>query len=192
MRVAAILSSIVVLAAIGGTTTVYAQGSQSAIVIPEFYENFDARFTALFPSPPEETEITYTAADGGRFPARQFSVVNGPNKYSVTVADFSSGGGPAVDLDAVVHAQNEMIGQGELIFQSNHAYEPGVESRQFLASPESGDQLHGAIYMWDHHLFVIEARGTRGEPTLLHFAQSITLFEEGGDELNFGGPPGPP
>lgn len=191
MRVTSVLSLIAVLTAIGGTAIVRAQDGQSAVVIPEFYENFDARFSALFPSPPEETEITYTAADGTRFPARQFSVVNGPNSYSVTVVDFSSGGGPAVEPDAVVYAQDQMIGQGELIFQSDHPYEPGVESRQFLASLDSGEQLHGAVYMWGHRLFIIEAKGTRGEPKLLRFAQSITLFDAGGEELNFGELPGP-
>jgi len=191
MRVTSVLSLIAVLTALGGTTIVRAQESQSAVVIPEFYENFDARFTALFPSPPEETEITYTAEDGTRLPARKFSVVNGPNSYSVTVVDFSSGGGPAVEPGAVVYAQNQMIGHGELIYQSDHPYEPGVESRQFLASMDSGEQLHGAVYMWDHRLFIIEARGTRGEPTLLRFAQSITLFDAGGEELNFGELPEP-
>ena len=182
MRAAAVLSSIVFLVTLGGTSVVCAQDSESTTGVLEFHEYLVSRFSTLFPNPPAVTDITYMTAAGIQFPARQFLLVEGPNKYSVTVVDFS-GGGPAVDEDIVVHAQHEIESQGELIFQSNDPYEPGIESRHFLVSMQSGEQLLGAVYMWDHRLLIAEARGTRGEPTLLRFVQSVTLLGPDGSAL---------
>lgn len=182
MRVAAVLSSIVVLASSAVWTAASAQDGDRGVTSPPFYIDRDARFAIMFPGEPAVTDMTYTTKAGAQFPARQFSVVQGPNKYSVTVVDFSAG--PAVDDEIVDNAADELIRMGELVYQASAEYEPGVGSRQLMVSLSDGNQIQGSVYMWDHRLFITEARGAPGVPSLLRFAQSITLFMADGNEVN--------
>lgn len=181
MRVAAVLSSIVVLASLGGATAASAQGGDRGVTSPPFYIDRDARFAVMFPGEPTVEDMIYSTGAGAQFPARQFSIVQGSNEYHVTFVDFSAG--PAVDAGIVENAVNELMRQGELIYQSAAEYEPGVESRQLMVSLSDGNQIQASVYMWDHRFIMTVAIGAPGTPSLLRFAQSITLLEEDGSVM---------
>lgn len=53
------------------------------------YQNVRDGFKALFPSQPTVTETTWTSATGYALPARVYSVTRGPERYAVTVADYT-------------------------------------------------------------------------------------------------------
>src|SRR5262245_21804868 len=46
-------------------------------------------FTVNFPSQPKIQDITYTTEYGITLPARVYSAVDGPNRYSMTAVDFT-------------------------------------------------------------------------------------------------------
>lgn len=178
MRVAAVLSLMVVLAA----TVASGQDADRALSSPPFYIDRAARFAIMFPSPPAVANITYPTGAGAVYPARRFSVVDGANEYRVTVVDAAAG--PAVDPRLVDKAVADLARQGKLIYQGDQAYEPGVASHQLMVSLGDGRQLQASVYMWDHRMHITEAKGAPGTPSLLRFAQSITLINADGTELN--------
>ena len=53
------------------------------------YQNVREGFKALFPGQPTVTETTWASATGFALPARVYSVTRGPERYAVTVADYS-------------------------------------------------------------------------------------------------------
>src|SRR3954454_12701292 len=59
------------------------------------------RMAAIFPGKPQFRDFTYTVA-ARNVPAREFYVQQGVNRYSVVVADFTSG--PDVDNNIVAAA----------------------------------------------------------------------------------------
>ncbi len=181
MRVAAILSLIMVLASIGGTTAASAQGTDRGLTSPPFYIDRDARFGVMFPGEPTVDDIEYATEAGLHFPARQYSIVQGSNEYRVTFVDFSAG--PAADPVIVENAVNELVRQGELIYQATAEYEPGVESSQLMVSLGDGNEIQASVYMWEHRLVMTEATGAPGTPSILRFVQSITLLEADGSVM---------
>lgn len=187
MRLAAIIASVVFLAACAVATPAGAQGGgDRGPTSPPFYINREARFAVLFPGTPVVTDVTYTTGSGARFPAKQYAVAQGTSQYNVTVVDFSAG--PAVDAAVVEHAVNNIIRKGMLVFQSRAEYETGVDSRQMIVSLSDGRQIQASVYMWNHRLFITEGTGTPGSPALLRFGQSIVLYEPNGNEVQ-GDPP---
>jgi len=178
VRLLAIVSSLMGLALLGVPLVATAQDEGRGVTSPPFYIDAAARFAIIFPVEPNLENIDYATEDGSRFPAKHYSVVEGSNHYRLTYVDFSTG--PAADARIVEHAVNDWIGQGELIYQSDAEYEPGVESRQLMVSRGDGNEIQASAYMWDHRLILTEAIGPPGTPSLLRFAQSLTLLTPDG------------
>lgn len=188
MRIAVALAPLAIAAMLGAASAAHAAETdpvvQRGVTSPPFYINTQARFAIMFPgnTQPMVTQINYQTKGGKTYPARRFSVVDGRNEYRVTVVDFATGA--AVDPAIVQDAVNTVIGAGKVIHEEAAEYEPGVGSRQLMASLPDGRQVQASVYMWDHHLHITEAIGMPGVPSLLRFAQSVTLFGADGGEVN--------
>jgi hypothetical protein len=181
VRTAIHVSAFVFLASLASATCANAQ--QGDVTSPPYYISPEGRFAVIFPSDPTIAEGTYTAQDGMEYPATRYSLMEDGNTYQVTVVDTTTG--PAVDEGMVEYAVTNLKNEGELIYESDLAYEPGVGSRQLMVSLNDGSQIQAAIYMWDHRLYVSESRGMPGTPAVLRFAQSIVLLGPDGGEVNF-------
>ena len=92
------------------------------------YRNMEYRFAAIFPDVPMVREISYMTNDGASVLAQQFYVEQGTNQYLVTVVNLPAG--PAIDHDAVEHAAEQIRQKGEVRFQFDMAYDPGMPGRQ--------------------------------------------------------------
>src|SRR6185295_18308429 len=68
--------------------TVTLSGSALAQEWVEFTSKEDW-FTGNFPSRPEVKQTTYQSQYGASLPARVYTAVQGPSRYSVTVVDYS-------------------------------------------------------------------------------------------------------
>jgi hypothetical protein len=180
LRTAAILA---VVAGLALPVAAAAQGRGPSS--PPFYINRESHFAIIFPATPAVKDITYTTALGPR-PAKQFSVMQGANQYSVTVVSFANG--PAVDAAVVQKAVDAIKAKGKLVYEAAAEYETGVGSRQLMVTMPDARQIQASVYMWDHRLWITEGVGAPGTPTLLRFAQSMTLLEANGDEVNNGAP----
>ena len=142
------------------------------------------RFAVIFPGPPAQAEIFYPTAGSAPIPARQFAFEQDGNRHVVTVVEFPNG--RPVDETKVDEAADALRKRGEVRFQAADDYDPGLPGRQLNIFQSDGKQLRASVYMWDHRLYITEANGTPGAPSLLQFEQSITLLNADGTEVNLG------
>jgi hypothetical protein len=103
--------------------------------------------------------------------------------------------GPAVDYYAVAHAADQMRLKGEVRFEYDDAYDPGIPGRQLNILQPDGRQLRVSTYMWDHNLYIAEAVAVPGDMAALKLEQSLLLLDAEGNALDTGEgncPIGPP
>lgn len=148
------------------------------------YRNTEYRFAAIFPGVPQMREISYETKDDTNVPAHQFFVERGPNHYLVTVVNLPSG--PAIDWFAVAHAAEQMRLRGEVRFEYEDAYDPGIPGRQLNIAQPDGRQLRVSTYMWDHNLYIAEAVAQPGDMAALKLEQSLLLLDSDGEALDTG------
>jgi hypothetical protein len=160
-----------------------AQQQQGELAIaPNVFGSCQYRFMAIFPGQPMAQDISYI--DSGRtVPARQFYVEQGNNRYSVTIADFSSGG-PAIDEQIVDRAANTIRQLGEVRFEYPEDYTPGIPGRQLNVFDSNGRQHRGSIYMADYRLIITETHAEPSDFAAIQFEQSIGLLDAMGRDLN--------
>ena len=174
MRVATLLSSAVLL---------FSSGAAVAQTSP-LYVNREYRFEIIFPGEPMARDTTHTTSSGASVPARQFLFEQDADRYSVTVVYFPAG--PAIDEPLIEHAASELRKRGEIRFQFDNNYDPGVPGRQLNILESNGHQLRASVYMWDHHLYITEVSAVPASLPALQFEQSITMLDADGNEVNTG------
>ena len=148
------------------------------------YRNLEYRFAAIFPDEPQIREISYRTRDDISVPARQFYVEQGTNEYLVTVVNFPAG--PAIDWYAVEHVAEQMRLRGDVRFEFEDAYDPGIPGRQLNVSQPDGRQLRVSTYMWDHNLYIAEAVAQPGDMAALKLEQSLLLLDSAGEPVDTG------
>jgi len=148
------------------------------------YRNNDYRFQAIFPEEPMQREISYEAKDGSNITAQQFYVERGTNLYHVDVVNLPDG--PAIDADAIEHAADQIRGLGEVRFEYEVAYDPGIPGWQINVAHEDGRQVRGTVYMWDHNLYIVRAITAIGDTAALMLDQSIFLLNADGTDVDTG------
>jgi len=148
------------------------------------YSNKEYRFAVITPATPMARDVTFTTRSGTAVPAKQFYVEQGAEQLMVTIVQVAEG--PAVDEAQVEHAAAQLRQKGEVKFQYEFNYDPGVPGRQINLMERDGRQLRASIYMWDHRLFITEARAPPGSSAALQFEQSITLLDARGGDLDLG------
>jgi hypothetical protein len=148
------------------------------------YRNLEYRFAAIFPDTPQMREISYVAKDDTAVPARQFYVEQGTNQYIVTVVNLPAG--PDIDYFAVEHAAEQMRLRGDVRFEFDMAYDPGIPGRQLNILQPDGRQLRVSTYMWEHNLYIAEAVARPGDAAALKLEQSLLLLDSNGDAVDTG------
>jgi hypothetical protein len=159
-------------------------GAQTVPASPPFTIEREYRFAAIFPGAPQATDVSLALSDGTSFAARQFRFEQDANAHRVTVVVLPQG--PAIDRRLVERAAETLRRKGEVRFQADDDYDPGLPGRQLNIFQSNGRQLRASVYMWDHRLYITEADGVPGAASLLQFEQSITLLNEDGTEVNLG------
>jgi hypothetical protein len=148
---------------------------------PNLYVYCQYRMAATFPSEPMIRDITYTNS-GRTVPARQFTVEQGMDRFSVTVADFTNG--PAIDDTIVENAVAPVRQLGKVRDQFPEDYSPGIPGRQLNVFDSNGRQHRASVYMADHHLYLTEVYAAPGDFAALLFEQSVLLLDANGGDLN--------
>ena len=174
MRAAILVSSTVLL---------FLSGAAAAQTSP-LYVNHEYRFAVIFPGAPMVKDTTHTTSSGASVPARQFFFEQDTDRFSVTIVNFPAG--PAIDEALIEHAASDLRKRGEIRFQFDNNYDPGVPGRQLNILESNGHQLRASVYMWDHNLYITEVSAVPASLPALQFEQSITMLEANGDEVNTG------
>ena len=99
------------------------------------YVNCPYRVAAIFPHAPMVKDFTY-AVGGKSAPARHFYTQQGADVFSAIVANFANG--PAVDEKLINAAASPLRQKGEVRFQFDEEYDPGIPGRPFDIFQPSG------------------------------------------------------
>ena len=160
-------------------------------------------FTMYGPGEPDVRDISYASEYGVVFPARLYSYEDGPNRYSVTVVDYtdserihsersnktSADDGSlywAVDvLGSIAYAAwNIRKRGGEVTFDAWH-YIQRVEGHQLQVTNVDRSRTYAGIYLHETRLYILEATVPPESPPPIIFQQSLSLLDDEGNTFNY-------
>ncbi len=147
----------------------------------DYYVHKELRFAAQFSRAPTVERMTYTNRSGDSLSAQRFWFSDASRLQSVTVAQAKD---YPIDLNLLEHAADEFRQRGEVKFQADDNYDPGVPGRQFDILQPDGRQLRAFAYMQDYKLYIVESTGEPGSLPAFQFAESFTLLDEKGEAIN--------
>jgi hypothetical protein len=165
-------------------------------------------FTVNFPSEPKVEDITYTTEYRLNLPGRVYSAADGPNRYSVTVVDYTE----AEKLHAernkqckATDAYPDICGdrsradlRGAIVWATFHFLQRDakvtfyawynadlVEGHQLQLTNADGSRTFAAIHMHDNRLYIFEGTVPKGAPQPALFQQSLGFIDKEGKRIRY-------
>jgi hypothetical protein len=165
-------------------------------------------FGVNFPGEPKVQDITYPTEYGISLPGRVYSVENGPNRYFVTVVDYSGaekihtaraeqckkngGEGDACQNDWRVDVQGSIVYASWKFFQRNAKvthyawyFLDMVEGNRLQLLNPDGSRTFAAIHRHGTRLYILEATVPRSAPAPGLFQQSLQFLDEEGKPIRY-------
>ncbi len=167
------------------------------------YVSIADRFTMYVPGEPDVRDISYASEYGVVFPARLYSYEDGPNRYSVTVVDYtdskeihsertnktSADDGSlywAVDvLGSIAYAAWNIRKRGGEVTHDAWHYIQRVEGHQLQVTNADRSRTYAGIYLHETRLYILEATVPPGSPPPIIFQQSLSLLDDEGNTFNY-------
>jgi len=161
------------------------------------------RFTIVFPGPPSVQEITWPSEYGMVFPGRVYAGPQGPNRYSVSVIDYSDAEKRYSELKKPLSFQQSIYWQIDIMASIQYAatkfrqregarvtydawhYIDLVEGHQLQLTNADQSRTFVAIYLHENRLYIVEATVPRGAPQPGLFQQSISFLDENGGRVRY-------
>ena len=201
--------------------TVVAAASLLAVAAPGLaqdwteFASLEDRFTCNFPGQPTVTETTWVSEFGAELPARVYAAERGPNRYTVTVADYShaerilteraggcppgaercSGGGSTGEgywrhdvRGAMLYATWTFVQRDAEVTHLGYNSLDRVEGHQMHLTNPDRSRTFVSIYMHEDKLYVAEGTVPRGYPEPALFQQSLGWLDEDGNGLRYESP----
>ncbi len=170
-------------------------------------------FSVSFPAQPKVQDIPYLSEYGATFPARVHSYESGPNRYAMTVVDYTNAerihaerakacppdahtgcsGSPStgvgswkVDVRGAIEfaAWNFMQRDAKLTF-FGWSFVDLVEGRQLQLRNADQSRTFVGIYMHENRLYVLEATVPKGMPEPGLFQQSLVFLDKNGKGVRY-------
>jgi hypothetical protein len=172
-------------------------------------------FSVNFPGKPKVQDIRYTSEYEAIFPARVHSYEEGPNRYSVTVVDYTDGerihvararncppdahsgcageaqgaqgiGSWKYDLrGAIDYASWQLIQRGAKLTFFVWSVIDRVEGRQLHFTNADRSRTFAAIHMHENRLYILEATVPPGAPEPGLFQQSLQFLDNEGKSVRY-------
>jgi uncharacterized membrane protein YgcG len=167
------------------------------------YVNKVDRFSVPAPGEPASETITWDSEYGAKFPGRVYRWTQGPNRYAITVVDFSD----AEKIHAAINHTAYVGGVGywviDIAASVAHAArlyreKPGVKVTYDafhyvnlitghmlqLTNPDAS-RSYVAIYLHENRLYVLDATVAKGQPPPLIFQQSFAMLGPDGNTIRY-------
>ena len=167
------------------------------------YVNKVDRFSVPAPGEPASETITWDSEYGAKFPGRAYRWTQGPNRYAITVVDFSD----AEKIHAAINHTAYVGGVGywviDIAASVAHAArlyreKPGVKVTYDafhyvnlitghmlqLTNPDAS-RSYVAIYLHENRLYVLDATVAKGQPPPLIFQQSFAMLGPDGNTIRY-------
>jgi len=172
------------------------------------YVNQEDRFSVNLPAEPQIEDIVYTSEYEARFPARRYTVSDGPTFYSVTVVDFRQAQRIHTEKMAsaseterqrarnrwitdqrasVARAAREFRQRGSEITYDAWGHLENVEGHQLQMLNPDGSRTFVAIYLHGkaNLLYILEGTVPEDAPPPGQFQQSLRFFDENGGRIRY-------
>ena len=167
------------------------------------YVSIADRFTMYVPGEPDVRDISYASEYGVVFPARLYSYEDGPNRYFVTVVDYSDSerihsertnktsadDGSlywAVDvLGSIAYAAWNIRKRGGEVTHDAWHYIQRVEGHQLQVTNADRSRTYAGIYLHETRLYILEATVSPESPPPIIFQQSLSLLDDEGNTFNY-------
>jgi hypothetical protein len=178
------------------------------------YANTDDLFSINFPSEPRIQPITWVSEQGAMYPGRVYSVENGPNRFAITVVDYTEAekinaeraktcppdaqtacaGSPTMGVGAwIVDLQGAMafaIGkfltrEGSRVTFFGWFYQDLIEGLQAQITNADNSRTFVATHMHDDRLYVIEGTVPAMAPQPGLFQQSMQFIDREGKTIRY-------
>ena len=165
-------------------------------------------FSVNFPGEPKVRDITYTTEYGITLPGRVHSYEDGPNRYSVTVVDYTdaekihteraarckaAGGdgdscgnpGRAEVRGAIVHATSNLLQRDAKVTHYANYNADLVEGHRLQLTNADRSRTFAVIHMHDYHLYILEGTVAPGLPPPALFQQSLGFLDKEGKRIRY-------
>jgi len=165
-------------------------------------------FTVNFPSEPKVQEITYTTEYRITLPARVYSSADGPNRYSVTVVDYTGAAKIHAEQNAKCKATDaypDVCGdrsrgdlRGAIVWATSQFLKRDakvtfyayynldlVEGHQLQLTNNDGSRTFAAIHMHENRLYILEGTVPKGAPQPALFQQSLGFIDKDGKRIRY-------
>lgn len=167
-------------------------------------------FAVNFPGEPRVEDTTYKTEYNLTLPARVYSYTNGPNRYSVTVVDYSNAEklhadrvktcqaelGNVDSCNAQFQSRTEM--RGAIVYATwafferdakvthyTYTYADLVEGHQLQLRNKDGSRTFAAIHMHENRLYILEGTVPESAPPPGLFQQSLQFLDKDGNKIRY-------
>jgi len=172
------------------------------------YENRTDFFSISLPGEPKVREITYRTEYSQVLPGHVYSVENGPNRYSVTVVDYTglekleaervtacrAGGGDG-DLcnnhynadvrGALIHATWSFLQRDGKVTHYVYTNADRVEGHELHLANSDKTRTYVSIYMHENRLYIVDGTVSASSPPPLVFQQSMGFLDKEGKRIRY-------
>lgn len=203
VRILAALAATIVIA----STPAFGQGWIEYISKQDF-------FSVNFPGEPKIETISWVSEQDARYPGRVYSVVNGANRFAITVVDYSDAekinaerakncpadaqtacsGSATMGVGAwIVDVQGAMsfaiskfmTKEGSRVTFFGWFYQDLIEGLQAQITNADGSRTFLATHMHNDRLYVLEATVPPRAPQPGHFQQSMQFLDDKGQVIRY-------
>jgi hypothetical protein len=167
------------------------------------YVNTADRFSVPAPGEPTSREMTWDSEYGAKFPGRVHTWTQGPNRYSITVVDFSDAerihstlkheayvGGVGywiIDIAASIAHAARMYREkpGVKVTYDAFHYINLITGHQMQVTNPDASRSYVAIYLHENRLYILDATVAKGQPPPLIFQQSFAMLDAEGKTIRY-------
>lgn len=195
------LMPLVVAVSVFGSVPSFAQGWIDYVSRADF-------FAVNFPAEPKVQDTTYRTQYFITLPARVYSHVDGPNRYAVTVVDYSDAGtlhaerlkNCKTDLGdgdscndptrtdvrgAIVYATWNFLQRDAKLTHFTFTTADLVEGHQLQLTNPDGSRTFAAIHMHENRLYILEGTVAARAPAPGLFQQSLQFLDKAGNRIRY-------
>ncbi len=167
------------------------------------YTNMQDHFQVNAPGEPKAEAIKWKSEYESIFPGMVYRWQEGPNRYSVTVIDYSdseaiyTANNHSVDFQNAAYWQIDILGSiqyaatqyrmrpGVKVTFDNFHYINLVTGHQLsLLNPDQSRTLVG-IYLHENRLYILDATVAKGMPSPIIFQQSLEFLDAEGKSIRY-------
>jgi hypothetical protein len=167
------------------------------------YQNVDDRFAVSAPGQPEIEKTKWKSEYESMFPATIYRWQQGPNRYTVTVVDYSdseaiyTSNRHSADFQASMYWQIDILGSIQYA-ATQYRQKPGVKvtfdafhyinlvtGHQLQLTNPDQSRTYVGIYLHENRLYIFDATVAKSMPPPLIFQQSPEIVDANGNAIRY-------